>query len=217
MPRVFKRNLLSGLALGTVVGLATGSSEDPSPPYDDDGWGALEKSGVQPEETPEKEPQPKLLSLDDFYSGIEDGCSKNPTLATALDSMGTPTASYTAWKANRTMTVPRNLEKAFGEPFLAKSEGDFSVLSVKIREASYFGFPVTSMDRWAGHSNGINGFSFVVDAPYSEVQRAVTENLDITDSCSESSGGTGCLMGPFKLTIVKAMDNTTEIICDTSN
>ncbi len=39
---MFKRNLLSVLALGTFVGLATGSG-DSSSTYDEDDWGALEE------------------------------------------------------------------------------------------------------------------------------------------------------------------------------
>ena len=87
------------------------------------------------------------------------------------------------------------------------------VLQVDITDASFLGFPVVGMSHWVGHRNGINGFSFTLDAPLAKVQAKVDSSLEIVDSCSID---TECSLGPFEMTVNEASGNKTEITCDTS-
>lgn len=205
---MLKRTLCSVLALSAFVGLATGS-QDSDVAFDDD-WEELE--GIEAP-MPTIAPPSAGVSLDAFFGGIEQGCSKNPILLAAIDSMGSPKPDYNGWTANPTIKVPGNLQAAFGAPYVAQTESDYTVLDVDITEASYLGFPVTGMSHWAGHSNGINGFSFTLDAPLSQVEAAVNSRLEIVDSCSIE---TGCFVGPFEMTLREGAGNTTEVNCDTS-
>ena len=209
---MLKRSLFSVMALGAFVGLATGSQVSDSSFEDDwDDWEELDGAEMP---APAALPSAGGTSLDAFFGGIEQGCSKNPTLSAALDSMGSPKRDYSGWTANPTITVPGNLQASFGAPHVSNTESDYSVLQVDITDASYLGFPVVGMSHWMGNANGINGFSFTLDAPLDKVQARVDSSLEIVDSCSID---TGCFAGPFEMTLSEASGNKTEITCDTSN
>lgn len=197
-------HLQSVAGLVVFVALAAGSQRTSSP-------NDLSEWNPGPQATPPA--APASVSLNAFFAGIEAGCSKNPELQAALDSMGTPGAGYSAWTPAASVKTPAALAGVFGAPYLANSDASYSVLAVDVSGATWFGFPVTHISRWVGHGNGINGFAFTVDAPHAQVQAAVTAALDITDSCADDSA---CPVGPFQMAFEALDDGTTDVSCDTS-
>ena len=161
------------------------------------------------------EERPKA-SLTEFFADIEEGCRHNPTLSTALDSFGTIGEDInSSWKPAKSLTLPETLRPYFGRPKLdsPKNQYEYSTLVVKIQHATYYDFPVTKIYRTLGHYNGINSFSFILDAPLNEVKPKLESQLKIVDSCTFD---TECPVGPHMMSINATKDGKTIVVCDSS-
>jgi hypothetical protein len=151
------------------------------------------------------------LSLDGFFSGIENGCSKNPALSEALSSMASPLPEHVGWEPNSRLLLPPPLDRHFGTPGKTDGNSDYTMLRVSISDATYHGFPVRELHQWLGHGNGVNGFSFVLSASPEEVGRKLESAMEIVDSCQ-----TDPYCGePFEMKL-SPYEGMTQVICDTS-
>ena len=107
------------------------------------------------------------------------------------------------------MKVPRHLTHTIGKPRVTNDTDEYVAFTVQVNNATYLGFPVTSLTRWAGKENGINGFSIAVDGAPATVETKAKSTLNIREELSECGGVFGMQFDALK-------DGKTSISCDTS-
>lgn len=78
--------------------------------------------------------------------------------------------------------VPAELKKIAGAPKVTNM-GDYWQVDVPLKNATYKGFPVLRIERWAGKNNGISGFALVFSSKVDEIAKTIktpkfTENPD---------------------------------------
>lgn len=178
---------------------------------------ALACGGAGPDApTPAPDPQPAAQtaapSLDALLAGVEAGCGGNERLSDLLASFAEPGPDF-SWKARPSVQAPPELAGVFGAPALRSGDDEHSLFSVPVTGATWFGMPVTRIDRWLGHGNGINGFAVVVGGDPATVEATVRSKLTITDSCA---GVEDCPMEPSVLSFTPT-EGETSATCDTSN
>ena len=136
-----------------------------------------------------KEKSDTTVSLNDFFSGIEKGCSTNPALQTALDTLGEVDyeneATMGQYLPSKKIQVPANLQKLFATPELAQKHSDYMMIQSKISGANYYGFPVLALQQYMGTESapGLNGFSIVLKGSMKEVEKLLNSKLKIVESC----------------------------------
>ena len=183
--------LISLLMIPLAVGCSGGSEEKPA-------------AAPQAEAPPNKA---QVIELDGFFDGIENGCGRNQILSKALSSAVPSTPYGKKVSQINAMDVPNHLKKTFAKPELTDDKDDYSAFTVQILNATYLGFPVTSLTRWQGKENGINGFSITVTGTPAAVGAKARSTLNVR----EDEDGFGYVM---KFDALK--DGNTSIGCDTS-
>ena len=146
------------------------------------------------------------VELDEFLGGIENGCSRNEVLDKALFSV-LPSSAYGESIAQiSTMIAPEYLKRTFGKPKLTVDEDNYSAFTVPIHNATYLGFPATSLTGWQGKENGINGFSITLTGSPAAVATKARSTLNVR----RDEDGFGFIM------TFDGVIGETSISCDTS-
>lgn len=157
------------------------------------------------------EPEAADGALDALFRGIERGCDRNEALSELLGSIAEPTPAG-AWAPKPVIKAPQGLAAVFGAPVRSGGDSEHSRFSVPVTNATWHDLPVVRIDRWLGHSNGIDGFAIAIEGDRGRVEAILRSKLTITDSCA---GDPDCPMEPAELTFTRS-EGVVLAICDTS-